>query len=173
MRARRRDSSAPPPVGVVDVVERDADGDLFVRLSKGDPEAPPVRLAPDRAEKPAGAPGLGDRLLVRFEHLESGETEARLIKRLGQSAHRVLGVVRRGRGEVTVEPVDRKSRERLALTGVDAEGLSDGDLVLAEVGAVHQRYGPKRGRLLEVIGREDEPRAASMLAIHTHGLPTG
>ncbi|HXQ12428.1 MAG TPA: ribonuclease R [Caulobacteraceae bacterium] len=173
VRGRRRESGTPPPVGVVDVVERDADGDLYVRPTKGDPDAAPVRLAPDRAEKPAGAPGLGDRLLVRFERLESGETEARLIKRLGQSAHRVLGVVRKGRGEVTVEPVDRKSRERLSLTGVDAEGLSDGDLVLTEVGAAHQRYGPKRGRLLDVLGREDEPRAASMLAIHTHGLPTG
>ena len=170
---RRRGSASPPPVGVVDVVERDADGDLYVRPSKGDPGAAAIRLAPDRAEKPAGAPGLGDRLLVRFERLESGETEARLIKRLGQSAHRVLGVVRKGRGEVTVEPVDRKSRERLSLAGVDAEGLSDGDLVLAEVGLGHQRYGPKRGRLLDVLGREDEPRAASMLAIHTHGLPTG
>jgi ribonuclease R len=173
VRGRRRESGRPPPVAVVDVVERDADGDLYVRPTKGDPNATPVRLAPDRAEKPAGAPGLGDRLLVRFERLETGESEARLIKRLGQSAHRVLGVVRKGGGEVTVEPVDRKSRERLSLTGVDAEGLSDGDLVLAEVGAAHQRYGPKRGRLLEVLGREDEPRAASMLAIHTHGLPTG
>ena len=46
--------------------------------------------------------------------------------------------------------------------------------MLAEVGGrVHQRYGPKRGRVLEVVGREDEPRAASMLAIHAHGLPTG
>ncbi len=160
-------------MAVVDVVERDADGDLYVRPTKGDPNATPVRLAPDRAEKPAGAPGLGDRLLVRFERLETGESEARLIKRLGQSAHRVLGVVRKGRGEVTVEPVDRKSRERLSLTGADAEGLSDGDLVLAQVGAADQRYGPKRGRLLDVLGREDEPRAASMLAIHTHGLPTG
>src|SRR6185436_8339859 len=26
---------------------------------------------------------------------------------------------------------------------------------------------------LEVIGREDDPRAASLLAIHAHGIPTG
>src|SRR5580704_1248696 len=86
-----------PPVGVADVVERDADGDLFVRLSKADEASPLVRLAPDRKEAAAGAPGLGDRLLVRFETQEGGETEARLIKRLGQSAHRILGVVRRSR----------------------------------------------------------------------------
>jgi ribonuclease R len=116
---------------------------------------------------------MGDRLLVRFERLESGETEAKLIKRLGQSAHRLLGVVRKGRGETRVEPVDRKSRDRLVLTGPEAAELRDGDLVLAEVGAARERYGPKQGRLLEVVGREDEPRAASMIAIHSHGLPTG
>jgi ribonuclease R len=158
---------------VVDVVERDADGDLFVRPSKGKDDGPTYRLAPDRGEAAAGAPGMGDRLLVRFERLEGGETEARLIKRLGQSAHRLLGVVRKGRGETRVEPVDRKSRDRLVLTGPDAAALRDGDLVLAEVGAARERYGPKQGKLLEVVGREDEPRAASLIAIHTHGLPTG
>jgi len=47
-------AGALPPVGVADVVERDADGDLFVKLTKGD-DAPLVRLAPDRSEKVAGA----------------------------------------------------------------------------------------------------------------------
>jgi len=172
-REGRRDRDGPPNVGVADVVERDADGDLFVRLNRGDPDAAPIRLAPDRLEAAAGAPGLGDRLLVRFERLEGGGVEARLIKRLGQSAHRILGVVRKARGEANVEPVDRKSRERLVLGGADAANLRDGDLVLAEVGVARDRYGPRRGRLLEVVGREDEPRAASMIAIHAHGLPTG
>ena len=163
-----------PPVGVVDVVEKDADGELFVRLTKADGEAPLTRLAPDRGEKNAGAPGLGDRLLVRFETLENGEPLARLIKRLGQSAHRILGVVRKERHEVRVEPVDRRSKETLILAGPDGQGVKDGDLVLAQIGgAAERRYGPKRGKLLEVVGREDDPRAASLIAIHTHGIPMG
>src|SRR5271156_5569485 len=35
-----------PPAGVADVVERDADGDLYVRLAKAGADAPLVRLAP-------------------------------------------------------------------------------------------------------------------------------
>src|SRR5580658_9372904 len=94
---RKRDAAADlPSVGVADVVERDADGDLFVRAVKAGPESPLARLAPERRTE-AGAPGLGDRLLVRFETSEAGELEARLVKRLGQSAHRVLGVVRKAR----------------------------------------------------------------------------
>ncbi|HEX3918668.1 MAG TPA: ribonuclease R [Caulobacteraceae bacterium] len=173
-RDRKGRGDALPPVGVADVVEKDADGDLFVRLSKAEEGAALIRLAPDRKEAAAGAPGLGDRLLVRFERAEGGEVEARLIKRLGQSAHRILGVVRRSKHEVRVEPVDRKSRESLLIPEFEARELKDGDLVLAQVGGTaERRYGPKRGKVLEAVGREDDPRAASLLAIHVHGIPTG
>ncbi len=165
-------AGALPPVGVVDVVERDVDGDLFVRLTKGD-DTPTLRLAPDRNEAAGGAPGLGDRLLVRFEALENGEMEARLIKRLGSSAHKILGVIRKSRRETRVEPVDRKSKESLLIPEALAGDLRDGDLVLAQVGLSEQRYGPKHGKILEIVGREDQPRAASLIAIHSHGIPTG
>src|SRR5690348_16389274 len=59
------EAGALPEVGVADVVERDPDGDLLVRLTKGQ-DAPLVVLAPDRAAEAGQAPGLGDRLLVRF-----------------------------------------------------------------------------------------------------------
>jgi ribonuclease R len=168
------EAGALPPVGVVDVVERNADGDLFVRLAKGGEDAPLALLAPGKHEKAAGAaPGLGDRLLVRFERTEDGEYEARLIKRIGQGAQKVLGVVRKARREVRIEPVDRRSKDTLIVHEAAAAELKDGDLVLAQAGAPDQRYGPKRGKILEVIGREDEPRAASIIAIWAHGIPTG
>jgi ribonuclease R len=163
------EAGALPEVGVADVAERDADGELLVRLTRGE-DAPLVPLAPDRGEK-GPAPGLGDRLLVRFVRLESGEYEARLIKRLGQSAHRILGVVRKARREIRVEPVDRRSKDTLVLP--EGEDVRDGDLVVAQVEPHGPRFGPRRGKLLEVVGREDQPRAASLIAIHAHGIPTG
>ena len=51
--------------------------------------------------------------------------------------------------------------------------LRDGDLVVAQPVVSERRYGPKRGKVLEVVGREDQPRAASLIAIHSHGIPTG
>ena len=172
-KAPSRSSGALPPVGVADVVERDADGDLYVRLAKAGEDGPSIRLAPTEGEAVAGAPGLGDRLLVRFERLEGGEVEARLIKRLGQSAHRVLGVVRKTKREVRIEPVDRRSKETLTVFGADAAALRDGDLVLAQVDSAARSYGSRPGKVLEVVGREDQPRAASLIAIHTHAIPLG
>jgi ribonuclease R len=166
------EAGALPEVGVVDVAERDPDGELLVKLVKGE-DAPLVPLAPERSGETGPAPGLGDRLLVRFVRLESGELEARLIKRIGQGAHRLLGVVRKARREIRVEPVDRRSKESLVLSDPEAAELRDGDLVVAQVGPAERRYGPHRGKLLEVVGREDDPRAASLIAIHAHGIPTG
>jgi ribonuclease R len=166
------EAGALPPVGVADVVERDADGDLFVLLTKGEADTQPVRLAPSRDDAKAGAAAVGDRLLVRFERLENGETVARLIKKLGgQGLTKTLGVIRRGHRETRVEPVDRKTRQSFILT--EAKDYRDGDLVVVAEQPGGQRFGPKRAKVLEVIGREDEPRAFSIIAVHAHGIPTG
>jgi ribonuclease R len=159
------------------VVERDGDGELMVRLVRAARETPLIRLAPGRDEAPAGAPGLGDRLLVRFEPAPGeadGVVEARLIKRLGQSAHQILGVVRKSARETRLEPVDRRSKESLILAGSDSRDLADGDLVLAQVvGEGGHRHGPKPGKVIERVGREDDPKAASLVAAHAHGIRFG
>ena len=169
-----------PPVGVADVVDRDDDGEMWVRLAKAGDDVDRVRLAPGRAEGGGPAPGLGDRVLVRFVTTEGGDPEAQLIRRLGQSAPKMLGVVRkeagpRGRRDVRLDPVDRKTRDSLILAGPEAETLRDGDLVMAQALSADDRraYGPKRGKVLEVVGREDEPRAFSLLAIAANDIPTG
>ncbi|WP_312783678.1 ribonuclease R [Brevundimonas sp.] len=165
------EAGALPPVGVVDVVDRDADGELYVELVKGGEDAPRALLLPDREGK-APAPGLGDRLLVKFARGAEG-WEARLVKRLDAGTNRVLGVIRKSARETRVEPVDKRSKDVLLIPSAVAGGLRDGDLVLASIEKGDHRYGPKRGKILETIGREDDPRAASIIAIHAHGLPTG
>ncbi|GAA0621830.1 ribonuclease R [Brevundimonas kwangchunensis] len=166
------ESGALPPVGVADVVERDVDGDMYVRLVDASDDAPRAVLMPDNSGRTGPAPGMGDRLLVKFTRGAEG-WEARLVKKLDSERTRVLGVIRKSNREVRVEPVDRRSKDVLLAPHAQSEGLKDGDLVLAAIEKGDQRYGPKRGKILETIGREDDPRAASLIAIHSHGVPTG
>lgn len=165
------EAGALPPVGVADVVDRDADGELYVQLVKAAEDAPRAVLMPDRGAK-GPAPGLGDRLLVKFSRSADG-WEARLVKRLDAGTNRVLGVIRKSARETRVEPVDKRSKDVLLIPQSLSGELRDGDLVLAAVEKGEHRYGPKRGKILESIGREDDPRAASLIAIHSHGVPTG
>ena len=166
------EAGALPPVGVADVIERDVDGELYVRLVEASPDAPRAILVPDNTGKTGAAPGLGARVLAKFSRGEDG-WEARVIKVLDTDTNRVLGVIRKSNREVRVEPVDRRSKDVLLVPHAQSEGLRDGDLVLAAIEKGEQRYGPKRGKILETIGREDDPRAASLIAIAAHNVPMG
>ncbi|CAN5338736.1 ribonuclease R [soil metagenome] len=161
-----------PPVGVVDVVERDGDGEMYVRLVEASADAPRAILIPDKTGKSGPAPGMGDRLLVKLERGTDG-WEARMVKKLDAGTNRVLGVIRKSARETRVEPVDRRSKDVLVIPQALSSDLKDGDLVLASIEKSEQRFGPKRGKILEHIGREDDTRAASLIAIYAHGVPTG
>jgi ribonuclease R len=163
---------AMPAVGVADVVERDVDGELYVRLVEATADAPRALLVPDNGGKTGPAPGMGDRVLAKFTRTEDG-WEARLIKKLDAGANKVLGVIRKSNKEVRVEPVDRRSKDVLLVPHAQADGLRDGDLVLAAIEKGDQRYGPKRGKILEKIGHEGDARAASLIAIAAHNVPMG
>jgi len=166
------EAGALPPVGVADVIERDVDGEFYVRLVEASGDAPRAILVPDNSGKTGAAPGLGARVLAKFSQGENG-WEARVIKVLDTDTNRVLGVIRKSNKEVRVEPVDRRSKDVLLVPPAQGVDLRDGDLVLAAIEKGEQRYGPKRGKILETIGREDDPRAASLIAIAAHNVPMG
>jgi ribonuclease R len=183
-RKRYADAQALPQSGVVDIVDRDPDGELLARM-RG-PEGlfgPTIRLAPGEARRMRGeaAIGVGDRVLARIVRTDEGP-EARIVKRLGQSAHRILGVFRAHRDERTrkvgggrVEPADRKARHPLIIEAAHVGAAKDGDLVLVEVLVTtrDRAHGPKQGAIKEIVGKETDPRAASILAMHTHGIHPG
>ncbi len=165
---------ALPDTGVAEVVERDVDGELWVRWGKSDEKspAPLARLAPLKKSAAATPPGMGDRIYARFEKTSDGWV-AHLIKVLDQGAPKIVGVVRKGKKEVRLESVNRKEKTSYTLTGPNLDTVEDGDVVVAApVGGVH-KYGPQPARVVEVIGKEDSPRIASVMAIHSHGLPVG
>ncbi len=179
---RYADAHALPESGVMEIVDRDGDGELLARMRGPDGLfGPHVRLAPGdaRGTKNEAAVGIGDRVLARIVQTPEGP-EARVSKRLGQSAHRILGVYRvakdqRGRqlGGGRIEPADRKVRQALLVLPEHVGAARDGDLVMAELAHGNRGHGPKRGIVREVLGREDDPRAASILAMHTHGIRDG
>jgi ribonuclease R len=162
-----------PPVSVLVVTGRDADGELLAEPVEWPEErgAPPkAAIVADRRGK-APAPGIGDRVLAR---LSRGEPEgppyaARVIKILDRRPATVLGVVRIAPDGARIEPVDRKQKELIVETG----GLGkakEGDLVSVET-TQSGRYGLPKARIKDVIGSMKSEKAVSLIAIHAHGIP--
>lgn len=164
-----------PAVTVVIITDRDNDGELLAEPARSDRAAPPIRLAPGEGAGGKGQPalGIGDKALVRLAPDGEGGYEARLIKKLGQSAHKILCVLRKpGRGAYRLVPVDRRTRHELVPAKGEAEKARDGDLVLCAL-VKERRHGLKVAQIVEVIGDADSPGAGSIIALHSHGVPQG
>jgi ribonuclease R len=167
-------AGALPEVAVLEIFGEDPDGEPLGRPLewKGEGAAPAVLILPGREE--TGAPGRGERVLARISrrHEDPHQYEARIIKRLGASAHRVLGVLKLERGMLPrIEPIDRKTRYALVVDPKELHGAADGELVVVEPTARHGAGGP-HGRIVDRLGSMNEPKTVSLIAIHAHGIPT-
>ncbi|MBA5778009.1 ribonuclease R [Stappia sp. F7233] len=167
-----------PPVLVVNLIGRDADGELLGEPVQWDEEEhgtpPKILVLPERHRRPGPAGGVGDRALVRLTDQPAGREAARtarIIKLLERQQTAILGVLHlRGAGvPARLEPVDRKQRE-LEVDTSDLKGAKDGDLVSVQVTRVG-RYGMPRARVLDRIGSMNSEMAVSEIALHTHGIP--
>jgi ribonuclease R len=166
---RRRGYTKPgaiPEITVLEVIGQDPDGELLARPQnwESNEEPPQIIVASEDAI------GMGERILARLSETAEG-FEAKVIKRLGASAHKVLGVMRISGHAARIVPIDRKSKSEFAVDARDLAGAEHNELVLAEPLA-GRAAGFPRARVVERIGSMDAPKAVSLIAIHAHGIPT-
>lgn len=163
-----------PNVLVVEVSEMDEDGELFARPTVWDDDkgAPPrIYVAPDKRSRAVLA--MGERALVRLQLADDGTYEAHIIRKLDRPPQRVLGVYELGSEGGRLRPTDRRAKKDFVLRSADAGGAAPGELVLAEILPQRGRrdsLGLRSVRVLERLGRGDDPRSLSLITLHEHGL---
>src|SRR5512146_1906750 len=89
-----------PSTVLADVTARDPDGELIATPDEWDEDAhgpaPKIRIHTPRKARPGEAPGMGDRVLLRFDdHPDEEGLTARVIRIIDHPKHRVLGVFRK------------------------------------------------------------------------------
>ncbi len=162
----------PPPTGIVKFERIDKDGELIGRaMGKDGPFGPDIYYQGADGKGREIAIGPGERALSRITKGGDGVWRARAIKKIDATPETsLIGVYRANRYGGTVEPTSRKEKSDYIIEKADARDAADGDLV--RINARPARgYGPRRASIVEVIGRLDDPRAASIIAMHTHGVP--
>ncbi len=166
-----REPESLPPVTILRVEAPDASGDLFARaLEWTGAGTEPHLLIVARPGDPALA--SGDRILARTVAVEAEDHthEARLIRKIGSTAERVLGIFRAESEGGRIVPIDKKA-DREWRVGRDATmEARDGELVEAEQTGP-RRMGLPQARIVARIGDPSGPRAVSLIAIHQHGIP--
>ncbi|HJU32788.1 MAG TPA: RNB domain-containing ribonuclease [Hyphomicrobiaceae bacterium] len=170
-----------PPVAVLEIVARDADGELIgapVAWDAAEGEKPRVLVLAARGKGRSGEPALGqgDRVLARIARLNEPDVagcryEAQPIKRVPRDERRALGIFRpKSTGGGLIDPVDRKELREWPVAKGDEGEASDGDLVRFELSRI-QRYGVPQVRIVEVLGNPRDQRKISLIAVHAHGIP--
>jgi ribonuclease R len=159
-----------PPVAVLQVLPPDSGGDLYARpLEEGVDETPRILIIPKKGDP---ALGDGDRILARLAKVDLDDYayEARLIRKLGSNPAKVLGVFRVNAEGGRIQPVEKGSDKEWRVSFDMTMGAKDGELVEAEaIGA--RRLGLPAARVVARLGDPAGPRAASLIAIHQHGIP--
>ncbi|MFZ9634432.1 MAG: RNB domain-containing ribonuclease, partial [Alphaproteobacteria bacterium] len=129
---------------------------------------PPPRIRLGRFD--AASLGEGARGMVRVTSREGRLWRARLLRAAPELPERVVGVVRRTPAGRVIEPADRRLRIEFALVdGTDGKA-GDGELVVARPLA-SRRFERPRAEVIERLGDEHAPRAASAIALALHDIP--
>ena len=172
LRKMRNSDSRLPPVAVLDVLAPDQNGDLLARPPDW-PEDPPkiyVKSGGHRGKNRIPAPVANDRILARLSRNKDGTYLARVMKIITSGPRKVMGIYTPGQGEARVLPTDRKSR--LGEIVVEPTPSADkGALVVAEL-VKGRHFGLRKGKITEVLGNINDPRAVSLISLHTHAIPT-
>ena len=170
-----------PPVAVLEIVDRDDEGDLVAQPVAWEEEAGPrpriLVLPPSRSRRsPDESLGVGDRILARIEHLETTDVhgyrhEAELIKKLPREKRRLLGIFRaHARGGGSIEPIDRRDLKTWPVRDGGEGEARDGDLVRFDIVSRH-RGGVPEARVAETLGNPQDQRQISLIAVHALGIP--
>jgi ribonuclease R len=165
-----------PEVTLVDIVRLDRDGDLMGRpvewTGEGEPPRIVFEVSGKQRRRELADVGVGDRVLARLERAGRNRYTGRVVKRLDKEEQPVLGVFAlTDTGEGRLQPTDRKVRHEYVIAPEHRGHAKPGEIVVAQP-LSGRRFGLKTAKITEVIGSSTDPKALSLIAIHTLGIPT-
>ncbi|MGB0748480.1 MAG: ribonuclease R [Magnetospiraceae bacterium] len=170
---RFAEAGSLPEVTVLHMKAIDEDGDVLAHpVNWNEENGPPPRIvmAPERRGKPAL--GIGDRVLARIKRVGAKTYEGRTIKLLPKTGGptQIVGVFDTTAGDTRIRSTDRRHKAEMAIPPNMTRNAKDGDLVLVE--AIPGRHaGMRQGKVIDVLGSLDSPKAISLIVIHAKEIP--
>lgn len=168
-----------PERSLIVITGLDDDGELMASpLDWTAAQAPPTIYVVAH-KKSAGSLHVGAHILARLKKIDARTYEARPITGTdgltGDSATiRVVGVYKTVRDGAYVYPTNKKIKEDFFIPPALNGDAQEGDVVVVSPlppGSPYPRH-KNPARVVERVGAKDDPRLISLIAIHSHGIPT-
>ena len=169
-------SDALPNVMVLDIDHIDDQGDVIAVPAKWDKkdDKPQIIIKQksgrkNRGHRNANPVSVGDRALCRLKTTENGII-ATVIKKLGDGPQSEVGFVVKGGRGLRIRPAKKGSR----FDYIPAKGAKINDLDIVEFELSGSRHkGERIARIIKVIGNAKHGKAASLISLLEHNIPTG
>jgi ribonuclease R len=114
----------------------------------------------------------GDRVVARVERVTAKGAEGRIIRVLERAQQRLVGRYEEdGRAGGRVVPFDRRILHELFIPPGDNAGAKAGEMVSAEITRPPTATRNPSGRVLEVLGRLQDPGVDLKVVMAKYGLP--
>lgn len=152
-------------VGVLSVV-RSGTGYVAPDVS-GDDDAVDI-LIPSRALFTAFD---GDRVMVRLTGQVQGRQAGEIISIVERSARRIVGLFKKGKQYCYVVPDNPRIHRDIFVPDAGMSSVRDGDKVVAELVLWDDPHLNPEGKIVERLGRPNDPGVDMLTVIRTFGLP--
>ncbi len=164
-----------PERGLIEITGIDGDGELRAKPVNwyGKGVEPIIYVLVDK--KRGGNLKPGDRLLAKLQKTAKNAYEARPLKSMEEQAEKqIIGFFKTYRGNGLVTPTEKKNRDEYTIPTEYIGKAEDGDLVTIESLPPSNKFPRSKNpaRVTAVLGKKDDPRLISLIAIHSHGIPT-
>ena len=113
----------------------------------------------------------GDRVMVRLDRKQRGQTEAHVVQILERGQQRLLGIYQEFQGEAYLIPMDPRVGPAIPLAPGDQKP-DRGKVIAAEILRYGTGFSPPQGKLLQILGDPDDPEAQAQAIIFRYGLPS-
>ena len=151
----------------------DKDGDIFLDLL----DFPDRKEMPKifYSEKSSITPVFeGDRILCALTKVEGKDYhyEAKLIRRIPKKNNlsKIVGLFRASSSGGTLEALSKRLNTIWTIPPNAINGSVDGDIVEAEQISPKTRFGMPKAKVISVLGKTDDSKAISLIAIHEHSI---
>ncbi|OGR30996.1 MAG: ribonuclease R [Desulfuromonadales bacterium GWC2_61_20] len=116
----------------------------------------------------------GDRLAIRVERSRRrrGQVEGEVVRVLERAHQELVGRFASARSGGIVTPVDPHLPGQILVAPDAAGGARPGDIVIVRIERYAGREQPASGRVLSLLGREDDPAVEILAIVHKYGLPS-
>lgn len=150
----------------------DSDGELVARPLNWNKQTPCPQILITDLGRLRPAPREGDMVMLKLTPKGKRFFYGAVVRRLSEQPNRVVGLfdTTSGKGG-RILSVDRRLHQNYIVDRAHTGKAKNGDVVIAEVAQNTFGGAEKYAKIVQVIGPANAPRAASLIALHLHGIP--